>query len=646
MRRRPQPLGKEIVQVNNLRNSLKLRFKSERKSKQRNQLWTIAIIIIFVIVINYLVVFLYRRFSQQWMKDPLVTSLLEKTPKTKNGQYIVFVTMCNGRYTDVKHGKSSKSAFDALQRAYSSIKSPDARKIGRTRSPLNKNPLYIKVDAIMSIESKPKFNYAEEKPPPRAGFAIGDWSSMAFLYEQVVGSTLIDRNEKIRWDNIGKLWGASSVKEWPSDIHYEDFVAPLDFFRTQAIFVDNKQKVVNLYKGHNLFHELTPELLYESARMAGDYLARQTHIDGTMVFRYRPRSDTEPDDDYNLARHAGTAYSIASLYSSYKSPELLSALKASLDYLVNQKLVVCPIAYLPGQKAKCVMNEYDHGSRWTHLGANALTLLAMVEYLNSTQDVFRYLDSIVGLAAWISGAQHEDGSFVQYQEIDTNQLDENSFVRDCPGEATFAMARLHHVASSVKLKDFSKDRLQNWKAVVSGALDFLVERESKVDDDDFVIDHWVLYAIAEIDRWYMTKGITDFVYRTGQIAQQRQVRQHDNDDNLDKNGIYLHKGVEDAQSLRSYGTATKTEGLCAVYSTMLMYDPEMADMFLESVKWGMRYQLQTQFRPEQAMYMKAPDKVIGAFRKSIDETETQNDYTQHNLSSLLCLARILEAQSS
>lgn len=636
MQRRTQLRRKEDGDVQNLHDTSKLSIKSNIKSKQQNECTKIVTIIFLVIVMKHL---FWRWYSLLWMKDPLLLSLLEKTPRTKSGQYVIFVTIFNGKHTEVKHGKSTKSALNALRHAYSSIK-------GGKRSMRDNNDFYIKVDALTSIESKPEFNYVEDKAPRHTGFAIGDWSSMVFLYEQVSGSTLIDRRGNLRWDNIGKLSATSSLKEWPSDIHYQRFVAPLDFFRTESVFIDDKQKVVNLYKGHQLFHELTPDILYESAQMAGDYLARQTHIDGTMVGRYRPRSDTELNEDYDLTRHAGTTYSMAALYNSYKSPELLHALRRSLDYLVNQKLVVCPVPYHPGKKAKCIFNEYDHGYRWTHLGVNALTLLAMVEYLNSTKDKSRYLDPIVKVANWISGAQHEDGSFVQYQEIDTNQLDENSYARDFPGEATFAMARLYRIASSLKLKDFGKTRLQTWKLVVSDAVNFLVDRESRVDDDDFIINHWLLNAIAEMDRWYMTKRIKDFVYRSGQIAQQRQIRRHDDDDNLDKNGIFLHRGVEDIRSLSSCATATKTEGLCAVYSTMQMYDPETADMFLESVKWGMRYQLQTQFRPEQAIYVKAPDKVIGAFRKNIYEMEIRNDYTQHNLSSLLCLARILEAQSN
>jgi hypothetical protein len=56
---------------------------------------------------------------------------------------------------------------------------------------------------------------------------------------------------------------------------------------------------------------------------------------------------------------------------------------------------------------------------------------------------------------------------------------------------------------------------------------------------------------------------------------------------------------------------------------------------------GVRYQLKAQFGPELAMYMPDPERIIGGVRKAIDYTQMRNDYTQHNLSSFLCLANLL-----
>jgi hypothetical protein len=138
----------------------------------------------------------------------------------------------------------------------------------------------------------------------------------------------------------------------------------------------------------------------------------------------------------------------------------------------------------------------------------------------------------------------------------------------------------------------------------------------------------------------------NFVVRTGHVAEDRQIRHHDDEIDQDRNGIYSRPDVsgEDMQSLSSCATATKSEGLCAVYPAIQKHAPESAKMILDSVKWGIRYQLGAQFQPEQAMYMKKPAKILGALAKNILQTETRNDYSQHNLCSFLCLARMLEAE--
>jgi hypothetical protein len=368
--------------------------------------------------------------------------------------------------------------------------------------------------------------------------------------------------------------------------------------------------------------------------MAGDYLTRQVHSDGKMVYVYRPRSDTEPDDEeYNLTRHAGTAYAMALLYKTYKNPELLQATQAALDYLVDTQMTDCPLAYKPGETARCIINEVFHGHKWTQLGVNALALLAMAEYMLAAKDPVRYWTASKDLAKWIAGTQHDDGSFVQDQDVETNTLDEESYVRYYPGEAAFAMARLYNTATAMKLK--ADD---SWKTVASTAMDYIVTREFDVEDDAFSNDHWMMYALAEMSHWHWTQDMLNFAIRTGRLAVQRQIRHHDDELDHDRNGVYFRPGrSEDMQSLSSCATATKSEGLCAVYPVIQKHDPASAPMFLDSAKWGIRYQLGTQMRPEQSIYMKKPWKIMGAMSKSLMSTETRNDYSQHNLCSFLML---------
>ena len=64
-------------------------------------------------------------------------------------------------------------------------------------------------------------------------------------------------------------------------------------------------------------------------------------------------------------------------------------------------------------------------------------------------------------------------------------------------------------------------------------------------------------------------------------------------------------------------------------------------MLLQVLELGVRFQLQTQLRPESAMYLPDPQRAIGGFRRSLTNFEIRIDYVQHNISSLLLLRRIL-----
>jgi hypothetical protein len=105
---------------------------------------------------------------------------------------------------------------------------------------------------------------------------------------------------------------------------------------------------------------------------------------------------------------------------------------------------------------------------------------------------------------------------------------------------------------------------------------------------------------------------------------------------LDLVGIYN-------TNMSATASATKVEGLCAIYELALANGKkDDAALILETTTLSLRYQLQAQYGPEQAMYMRDPNHIMGGIHDSMSESKMRSDYTQHNLSSLLCMKRILE----
>jgi hypothetical protein len=93
---------------------------------------------------------------------------------------------------------------------------------------------------------------------------------------------------------------------------------------------------------------------------------------------------------------------------------------------------------------------------------------------------------------------------------------------------------------------------------------------------------------------------------------------------------------------RGTPTACRSEGLAAALDLALRRgDPALAEAIFEGLLLGVRFQLQLQLGPDSALYLPDPARCQGGFRRSLVDHEIRIDYVQHNLSSLLGVARHL-----
>jgi hypothetical protein len=289
----------------------------------------------------------------------------------------------------------------------------------------------------------------------------------------------------------------------------------------------------------------------------------------------------------------------------------------------------CALPYDSQRTKKCVW-DLDKGTHHvTKLGLNALTVLAIAEYTHTTGDV-AYLETAKSIAAWMGSSQKEDGSFVQKVGEPDNKLDEEYYVRYYQGEATFGLARLYNV-----VKAMGHEPEESWMQVAGMAATCIVERDARLPDEDLLVDHWLLYGIAEMNS--RNKKHLQHCVRTVEVATARQVQETSNNQDKDRLGIF-------GGSTSGTATATKTEGMCVIYNLFAEKNPDVAATILETTTYSTRFQLQVQFRPETAMYLPDPMRVLGGFHASLNNYEMRNDFTQHNLCSFLCMARLLKEQ--
>jgi hypothetical protein len=401
-----------------------------------------------------------------------------------------------------------------------------------------------------------------------------------------------------------------------------------------------------------MYPKLTASLLLEKSKSAGKHLTLIVQDDGSMLYTFHPRSGTtstlekKEEEEENLSRHAGTLHAMACLYAVWKDTDLLAAIQRGLDYLLKF-IQSCPIPYDDpnnnnNKVGKCVVVTQRKGfEKSSNFGDNALTLLAIVQYMDATDGdtTTRYEKVARDLASFIVGSQKKDGSLVPSTIITTalsklELFDENAFVRENQGQATFCLAKLHRTFTK-----YSLEVEDEWMTVASLSAHYIVAHDADaLQDDDLPNDYWLMYGIGEMHSIQPDPTLQQYALKTVRIIQKHQSSPEvadNNQDGIDRLGIFYG-------GLSVTSTAMYTQGQCAVYDmAMDIGAHDDAAHILDSVILGIRYQLQAQHGPETAMHMKDPFSIVGAFHESIVKTDMRNDSTQHNLSSMLCLARIL-----
>lgn len=473
---------------------------------------------------------------------------------------------------------------------------------------------WIKVDLVRDVVREADLDPGRPLNLPRSlyGLAFDVATGLVFLPEELVVQTLVDSDQELRLANVGRRPGAD---EGVARLRELFTAGAITFYRfsTASYFVESGQ-VLPLYRGHRLVDRLTPELLLESARRGGEYLTRSVEADGSFVYSYRAKTDDVPDK-YNVVRHAGTIYSMMELYEVTRDPELLAAAERAIGYLGRAALPCSGAA----STASCVVED-----GYVKLGSNALAIVALAKHAEVTGSA-RHRELLESLAKWLLITQSDDGEFTVHKQAMGTGKRESFVSQYYPGEALLGLLR------------GARDDI--WIDAAARGARWLIEvRDRGVPIERLNHDHWLLYALDDLHR---ARPEPIFLRHAERITEAILKSQNRQPAHLDWLGSYYRPP-------RSTPTATRTEGLTAAYRLQRDFgDPKAAAEILEAIELGIRFQLQTQFHPESALYLPAPQRALGGFHRSLTNYEIRNDYVQHNISSLLALRRILlEKQGS
>lgn len=518
-----------------------------------------------------------------------------------------------------------------------------------------------RLDVVASVTPVPPEERATTRLRLRhrvEGIAFEAGSGVALSPGELVGQRLIGADGILGWVRV------LQYLRWRQPAGVAAPLRPAYRFTTVSAAADGARVMV-LERGLPPVRPEDPGELLDAARLGGRYLTAALDADGRFTYRYQADTGTVRSG-YNIVRHAGTVYSLLELHEATGDAQTLAAAERALGFLLRQVKPVRPVepvehvkAAEPANPANPVepvkalepVKPRDAKGNETEcaglvedgevkLGGNALAVVALAKHAAVTGRG-EHVASAVALGEWILAAQDQNGRFAIHQQTLGGERASGFASEYYPGEAILALVRLHVLAP--------RQDSQPWlDAAERGARWLITVRDGEVPDEALPHDHWLLYALNEL---YRLRPDPIFLTHARRLARAIIASQHREPAIAEWRGGYY-------EPPRTTPTATRSEGLAAAYA--LLRDSSAsagtgssgtqgaelkaeADAILEAIRLGIGFQLRTQIVPATAIDLPQPGRALGGFHNTLDDYEVRIDYVQHNISSLLALARILPA---
>jgi len=472
-------------------------------------------------------------------------------------------------------------------------------------------PRWLRVDVVQDVRPIPEISLIRPMKYDRsmAGLATGHERRMMMLPIEVTREEIISDAGLLEPMKILPFLKLRPWRAKDGSFPPEAIDEPMYRFRTMAMFTDGRT-VKELFRGHRKREKLTPELLTERAKLAGEYLTRMVGKDGKFAYHYKADTGVSAQS-YNILRHAGTTYSMYELYEVTGDKTLLAAAERALKYLY--KHVVEAPATVQGR-------SYVADEGMVKLGGAGLAAVAIAKAIETTGNR-EHLTVLRRLGRWMQSVQDsKTGEFhIHFQTWPAGvKLNRKSIYY--PGEAILGLIRLHQL-----------DPDGGWLTSAEMGARYLAE---SYQGKELPADHWLLYGLNDI---HAVTGDEVLLKHGMAIALEAIVAKQRDDDVLPRDwaGSFYTPP-------RSTPTATRMEGLCAAYFLAKRANAtDKTERMLPAIRRGINFSLQCQLMPETAMFMAQPAVAMGGIRGELQGFGVRIDYVQHTMSALLQARRIL-----
>jgi hypothetical protein len=295
--------------------------------------------------------------------------------------------------------------------------------------------------------------------------------------------------------------------------------------------------------------EVCPAISNAQARAAavaaGQWIVTNQDPDGSYLYGWN-RSTGEEDTGYNLVRHGGVTMSLYQLVRAGE-PDFLQPADRGLGWMLERlEPAGDGVALAEGSSAK--------------LGAAALLAVSLAQRRLVTGSEI-HDETMVSLGRFLVGQQREDGSMLNFFDLDAQRPVPEETSVFATGEALWALALLHEAFPT-----------EGFDVAAGSTLDYLAT-ERDLEEGFYPQpwpDQWAAYSLAEMSSWGLEQHHVDYARRL--------LERYAFLVRFDSQRGTGYGAVTHGPAPRGSGTGTWIEGL-AVLWPLTATDPRLADAF-------------------------------------------------------------------
>ncbi|MBN2022129.1 MAG: hypothetical protein JW809_04995 [Pirellulales bacterium] len=375
--------------------------------------------------------------------------------------------------------------------------------------------------------------------------------------------------------------------------------------------------------GANVLRRLAPGgELARGIDLAGDYLVAHCGDDGRFEYRVNLDARFDPKPQYNIVRHAGAVYALATDYQRRPSPDRREAMLRSAGFLRREAVAPVPgreglMAVWSRPKIECTGEPIE-----ARLGGAGLGLVALLS-VEAVAPGTTPSEELQALGQFILFMQEPNGGFFAAYDPSRGGRCEPNASLYYPGEAALGLLMLHEV-----------DPRPEWLDAAARAMGYLArlrEGQTRVEPD-----HWALLATARLLDHYDEMAQPP-VSRETILAHARQICR----------SILAEKAAFPADDpahgcftddTRTCPTATRVEGLAAALGFLPAEDKPLRAEIGQATRDAARFLLRAQSREGRCagglpQMLRPLPPTHPRYRPGVhpSATEVRIDYVQHTL---------------